>query len=83
MKAAAGPLFRRPTVASRTTVGSGLFALPPSGEVVEYKIAVDDAAAVHAEIDTAEDARIGLDDRGPSVLVLVIVDSNPGHAVVV
>jgi len=44
---------------------------------VEDGIAVDDAAAVHTEIDIAKDARIGLDDRGPAELVLVIVDSNP------
>jgi hypothetical protein len=67
-------------------------SIPPKGVVTQFsepgkygqsRVAVDDAAAVHAEVDAAEDAGIGLDESGSAVLVPVVVDADPGLAVIV
>src|ERR1700688_326029 len=47
------------------------------------RVAVNDAAPIHSQVDPPVDARVGLDWGGPAVLVGIIVYAYPRVAVVV
>ena len=50
--------------------------------VLAAEIAIDNAAAIHAQVHPPVDAGVGLNERGTAILVRIIVDPHPGFAAV-